>query len=428
MGGGGNLGNLAAASGGCQPPDSREQTGGLTPPRSLRSAFTLVELLVVIAIIGMLIALLLPAVQAAREAARRMQCSNHMKQFMLATHNYHDTYESLPPSVYTWPTFRGRNETVTSTTDARISGSMHLLLFPFMEQSAAYDSMIAEYRPGADAPATSIARTTAITDKVYRTLGCPSDGQFGRLSDTGYNIDMSRVNIVYSVADMIRRNALTPDNVNNAGNTDEYRAAVARAPFGHLAERIANSGNPAGRNVDSTKSFGGITDGPSNTIGISETATADSLTSRNVRGAIVRNSTATLHADPSTNCLNNRRDPANPNQYRSTYNTNGIRGYRIDRCYPMVTGFATVLPPNSPSCIVNNDARSYENDGFVLPSASSNHTGGVNVSLLDGAVRFVTESVDCGNLSNAPTLTGGTSPYGVWGAMGSINGGESRSL
>jgi len=90
-----------------------------------RNAFTLVELLVVIAIIGMLIALLLPAVQAAREAARRMQCSNHLRQFGLAFHNYHDVHGGIVPIGLTsndnWP---------------RVS--FFVLLYPFMEQAALY--------------------------------------------------------------------------------------------------------------------------------------------------------------------------------------------------------------------------------------------------------------------------------------------------
>ena len=87
-----------------------------------RRAFTLVELLVVIAIIGMLIALLLPAVQAAREAARRMQCTNHFKQIGLAIHNFHDTYNGLPPIAV-----------------AEASYGLHMMLFPFIEQSASWD-------------------------------------------------------------------------------------------------------------------------------------------------------------------------------------------------------------------------------------------------------------------------------------------------
>ncbi len=104
----------------------------------VRRGFTLVELLVVIAIIGILVGLLLPAVQAAREAARRMQCSNNMKQYGLAFHNYHDTMKSFPSSMYfqtPWLTARGNRA-------QRATGfSWSASILPFIEQTALYNQL-----------------------------------------------------------------------------------------------------------------------------------------------------------------------------------------------------------------------------------------------------------------------------------------------
>jgi prepilin-type N-terminal cleavage/methylation domain-containing protein len=101
--------------------------------RSRRPAFTLIELLVVIAIIGILIGLLLPAVQKVREAANRMKCTNHLKQIGLATHNYADTNEKVPNAwLFQWNGFGGNSPNRDITT------FWHLIL-PYVEQPAVYD-------------------------------------------------------------------------------------------------------------------------------------------------------------------------------------------------------------------------------------------------------------------------------------------------
>jgi len=123
------------------------QRGNPLTRKNLRrkNAFTLVELLVVIAIIGMLIALLLPAVQAAREAARRMTCSNHLKQFGLAVHNFHDAYKRLPPGaivVTRSPWTAGLPEIAQGDPNGFTGGvtpSFWVFILPYMEQTALYD-------------------------------------------------------------------------------------------------------------------------------------------------------------------------------------------------------------------------------------------------------------------------------------------------
>ncbi len=132
------------------------------PPITGRRAFTLVELLVVIAIIGILIALLLPAVQAAREAARRSQCSNNLKQIGLGLHNYHDTHLVFPPGYVD-------EDNRTGVADGH-GWIVTAFLLPFVEQGSLYDQLNTTNRMDLTNPTTlRLARTV-----ISGTYLCPS--------------------------------------------------------------------------------------------------------------------------------------------------------------------------------------------------------------------------------------------------------------
>jgi len=157
----------------------------MTVSRS-RRGFTLIELLVVIAIIAVLIALLLPAVQSAREAARRIQCVNNMKQLGLAMHNYHSAENSFPSGIL----FNSSNPAATGCSrpdfgEGCQSTSWYCLVFPFLEQANMGNAF--NYTVGTEGPGSPVPIGLMINSTVYETrvssMVCPSDTASGFSTD-----------------------------------------------------------------------------------------------------------------------------------------------------------------------------------------------------------------------------------------------------
>ena len=359
--------------------------------------FTLVELLVVIAIIGILIALLLPAVQAAREAARRMDCSNHLKQFGLALHNYHDAYNCFPGGnssiCYTQPDGNMRRWT---------GYSAFFAMMPFFEQTAIYDAGTTGPNAAAD-PYGSDPWNQTVT-----FLLCPSDSG-------AYNTE-GRCSYVASLGDWIDKNNDADRVVNSRGNFTRgtlYNGDLSRRP------------------VLTFKGMGSMSDGTSNTLIFSERCT--SVQKPKIKGAyILYLSGWTNDATPAGGLTLAPKLCADARGVDGYYDES--KGSRVQSGDHFGTRwadgrgpstFSTILPPNSPSC----SGGDLDYDARMMVSASSYHTGGVNAAIGDGSVRFVSETVNAGTLTDTtyPVL-GGMSPFGVWGAMGSINGGEAAAL
>ncbi|MCL2347623.1 MAG: DUF1559 domain-containing protein [Planctomycetaceae bacterium] len=386
-------------------------------------AFTLVELLVVIAIIGILIALLLPAVQAAREAARRMQCTNNMKQIGLAVHNFVDAKKVLPNCSmikdYCWDP---KNKSYYPYSAAYGMGLVGYLvpLTPYLEQQAFYDNlmsrnsqMIAASDPTNPWPVPYVQDgDPGWTAKVSGFL-CPSSSvQNAGTEPAPGNYFCNRGDILTHFHAGYGR----PD-------------CVPRGPF-----------TPGSNDIIGLDA---ITDGTSNSILLSEVA-GDSGNSKNViEGIAVNVSTMRLAtAGPASDC----RARAAGNQLTGDTDPNGGTMWGKARLWasarPQHSQFFTILPPNSPSCTQLADAFTETGSDLlsVLITASSRHTGGVNVANCDGSVTFVSDTINAvtagaqipGESSwtsaKEPRNYTGKSPYGVWGALGSINGKESVSM
>lgn len=162
-----------------------------------------------------------------------------------------------------------------------------------------------------------------------------------------------------------------------------------------------------------------VLDGTSNTIAVSELVTSADSDDRRIKSSYIY---GISDYNPST-CNNQRLDATFLSLVTFTSSPGvNTRGYLWTAGYSHTSYFNTILPPNSPTCVNSGKGSP------ALASAASNHSGGVNAVLADGSIRFISETIHCGTLDRTGEVETGQSPYGVWGALGSINGGETTSL
>ena len=340
------------------------------------SAFTLIELLVVIAIIGVLVGLLLPAVQQAREAARRTDCTNKMKQLGLAVHNHESTFQRFPAS-------HDQKEFVDMGAPSDFSFLVRLL--PFLEEQALSDAAVAYIKtaPGG----------VGVTNSVFRTqlplLLCPSE--ITRDPIAGYGMTSYHCN----VGDEVVRN----------DRALSYWRGVFR------------KGSMSGS--DTSIKVAEITDGLSSTIMLGEAIVGDNEPTG--AGAVAFCSGMDWLSPAS---VTNELAGGNvlPGSANTTKQANALPGRNWASRTP--TFLNMLSGPNADRCATPS---TYSGRPGVTP-ASSYHQGGVTIVMCDASVRFVADNVDDGG--NASFNVGGAyyndqpSRRGVWGAMATPSGGE----
>ena len=333
---------------------------------SRRRGFTLIELLVVIAIIGVLIALLLPAVQAAREAARRAQCVNNLKQFGLSIHNYASTHNVIPPGRI-WGPRPGK----AATDFPKILGGTQNttwfeLMLPFIEQTALANSF--NYTLGGEgfvlAPAAGMFANATVAGTKISLFQCPSD------SERTFNITTAYAGGALSGLKFTKGNyAVSWGNTNWGQNySSGMTAQYLKSAFGH----------------DGNIGFQAIQDGLSNTVFVSEILQGAQEDIRGVVWSPISGGGSFMTR-------------FTPNSYKDFFNqqrSDWIQG-----------GFCISEPVLRLPCNLGTNPAA---DETAFSGARSRHPGGVNTLMGDGSVRFMKDSI------SAP----------IWIAVNTIASGE----
>ncbi|MFO0891799.1 MAG: DUF1559 domain-containing protein [Isosphaeraceae bacterium] len=332
------------------------------------AGFTLIELLVVIAIIAVLISLLLPAVQSAREAARRAQCVNNLKQIGIALHNYHTAFDAFPPGSSLGP------YDLSGNTWAWNDWSAQALMLGYLEQGSIYNATNFSIPPVASFDNGAVANTVLLVR--IKTFLCPSDAKAGGSFINSYYGSMGT----------------------SIGYTTQSRSS------GLFAMRTGHSVQE-------------VIDGTSNTIAFSERLVGQPGESHRRRGngmVDVAGGSLWEAIDVQTDrngilatfqaCNTAHQSPTNNSAYQSA-------GQYWGWGCPGMTLFNVVVPPNSTeypwgSCRQGCGGCGTDNSHII--NASSNHPGGCNVLFADGSVRFVKSSV----------------ALATWWGLGTIDGSE----
>jgi prepilin-type processing-associated H-X9-DG protein len=325
-----------------------------------------------------------------------MTCTNNLKQLGIALHNYHDTNKAFPAAS---SRLFKKNSSGTLTSHYSFLGTMFILT-PYYELSSVYEE--GKNNPIDPTNGTPWAKTQS-------TLICPSDAN--------KNLTQGRSDYVVCTGDL--PDILVNDSIKNTRGLfvmPDVHWAVCDGVYMTLT-------NPTGRNL--WRSFASLNDGTSNTIAFSERVTA--AKENNFRGAYSIAATngidATIAATFPYKCSlmkqsNGTYSGATQTDYLGTRWGDGR----------MPSTFSAVLPPNSASCSGNGATFGIFQDRSIF-TATSYHANGVNVTFADGSTHFITNTIDSGNINDTTTpVTFGSSPFGVWGALGSIDGGETVEL